>query len=110
VLSGALAAGSRTRIRDAVILKTLGATRATLISAWSLEFALIGLATAIFSLAAGGIAAWYVTERIMQMQAYFSPAVAATAVAVALVLTVGFGLIGSWRVLGHKAAPVLRNE
>ncbi len=110
VLSGALAAGSRTRIRDAVILKTLGATRATLISAWSLEFALIGLATAIFSLAAGGIAAWYVTERIMQMQAFFSPAVAAIAVAVALVLTVGFGLIGTWRVLGHKAAPVLRNE
>jgi putative ABC transport system permease protein len=25
------------------------------------------------------------------------------------VLTVGFGLLGTWRVLGHKAAPVLRN-
>jgi len=24
-------------------------------------------------------------------------------------LTVGFGLAGTWRVLGHKAAPVLRN-
>ena len=24
-------------------------------------------------------------------------------------MTVGFGLIGTWRVLGHKAAPVLRN-
>ena len=30
-------------------------------------------------------------------------------VALALVLTVGFGLVGTWRVLGHKAAPVLRN-
>jgi putative ABC transport system permease protein len=28
----------------------------------------------------------------------------------ALVLTIGFGLAGSWRVLGQKAAPVLRNE
>jgi putative ABC transport system permease protein len=25
------------------------------------------------------------------------------------VLTVGIGLVGTWRVLGHKAAPVLRN-
>ena len=27
---------------------------------------------------------------------------------VALVLTVGIGLIGTWRILGQKAAPVLR--
>jgi putative ABC transport system permease protein len=27
----------------------------------------------------------------------------------ALVFTVGIGLVGTWRVLGHKAAPVLRN-
>ncbi len=33
----------------------------------------------------------------------------ASTVVLALVLTVGFGLIGTWRVLGHKAAPVLRN-
>ena len=31
------------------------------------------------------------------------------AVALALVLTVGLGLAGTWRVLGAKAAPVLRN-
>ncbi|TGR94215.1 ABC transporter permease, partial [bacterium M00.F.Ca.ET.191.01.1.1] len=33
VLSGALAAGNRARIHDAVVLKTLGATRRTLIAA-----------------------------------------------------------------------------
>jgi putative ABC transport system permease protein len=110
VLSGALAAGSHARIRDAVILKTLGATRWTLIFAWSIEYALIGLATAVFALAAGGAAAWFVTTRIMQMEAYFSPALAGGTLLLALVLTIGFGLAGSWRVLGQKAAPVLRNE
>ena len=59
VLSGALAAGNRARIHDAVVLKTLGATRKTLIAAFSLEYALIGLATAVFALFAGGVAAWY---------------------------------------------------
>src|SRR5690606_31492352 len=44
VLSGALAAGNRARIHDSVVLKTLGATRRTLIRAFSLEYAIIGLA------------------------------------------------------------------
>jgi putative ABC transport system permease protein len=109
VLSGALAAGNRARIHDAVVLKTLGATRRTLIGAYSLEYSMIGLATAIFALAAGGTAAWYVVARIMQLPSAFLPEVAVSTIVVALVLTVGIGLAGTWRVLGHKAAPVLRN-
>jgi len=109
VLSGALAAGNRARVHDAVVLKTLGATRRTLIAAFSLEYALIGLATALFALIAGGVAAWYVVANIMQLPSSFLPEVAVATVVAALVLTVGFGLAGTWRVLGHKAAPVLRN-
>lgn len=110
VLAGALAAGNRARVHDAVILKTLGATRRTLISAFSLEYMLIGLATAIFALAAGGVAAWFVVARIMTLPSSFLPEVAIATIVFALVLTVGFGLVGTWRVLGHKAAPVLRSE
>jgi putative ABC transport system permease protein len=109
VLSGALAAGNRARIHDAVILKTLGATRRTLVAAFSLEYALIGLATAVFALFAGGIAAWFVISRIMTLPSSFLPEVALATIVAALLLTVGFGLLGTWRALGHKAAPVLRN-
>ncbi|RUW95741.1 FtsX-like permease family protein, partial [Mesorhizobium sp. M8A.F.Ca.ET.059.01.1.1] len=109
VLAGALAAGNRARIHDAVVLKTLGATRTTLISAFSLEYMLIGLATAIFALAAGGAAAWYIVARIMALPSHFMPEVAVATIAFSLVITVGIGLAGTWRVLGHKAAPVLRN-
>ena len=109
VLAGALAAGNRARIHDAVVLKTLGATRRTLIAAFSLEYALIGLATAVFALAAGGVAAWFVVSRIMTLPSSFQPEVAASTILIALVFTVGIGLVGTWRVLGHKAAPVLRN-
>ncbi len=109
VLSGALAAGNRARVHDAVVLKTLGATRRTLIQAFSLEYTIIGLATALFALLAGGAAAWFVIARIMTLPSAFLPEVALSTVVIALVLTVGFGLIGTWRVLGHKAAPVLRN-
>ncbi|HHZ07454.1 MAG TPA: ABC transporter permease [Rhizobiales bacterium] len=110
VLAGALAAGNRARIHDAVVLKTLGATRRTLITAFSLEYALIGLATALFALAAGGLAAWFVVARIMTLPSTFLPGVAAATIVLALALTIGIGLLGTWRVLGQKAAPVLRTE
>lgn len=108
VLAGALAAGNRARIHDAVILKTLGATRRTLIRAFSYEYAILGAATAVFALAAGGVAAWFVVSQIMGLPSAFLPDVALTTLLVALVMTVGIGLVGTWRVLGQKAGPVLR--
>ena len=109
VLAGALAAGNRARAHDAIVLKTLGATRRTLIRAFSYEYLMLGLATAIFALFAGGVAAWFVVARIMNLPSQFLPDVAIITVVSALVLTVGIGLAGTWRVLGQKAAPVLRN-
>jgi len=108
VLSGALAAGSRARIHDAVVLKTLGATRSTLIRAYLAEYMALGFVTAVFAVGAGAGAAWYVVARIMQLPFAFDWSVALLTLAAALVFTVGFGLAGTWRVLGQKAAPVLR--
>jgi putative ABC transport system permease protein len=108
VLAGALAAGNRARTHDAVILKTLGGTRAMLIRAFSYEYMILGLATAIFALFAGGVSAWFVISRIMKLPSSFLPDVAIGTIVVALVLTVGIGLLGTWRILGQKAAPVLR--
>lgn len=108
VLAGALAAGNRARAHDAVILKTLGATRRTLVKAFSLEYLLLGLATAIFALVAGSAAAWFVISRIMKLPATFLPEVALMTVIIALIVTVGIGLIGTWRILGLKVAPILR--
>jgi len=103
-----LAAGNRARIHDAVVLKTLGATRRTLITAFVMEYALLGLATAIFALLAGGLASWFVINGIMGFTFTLLPEIALVTVLSALIFTVGFGLIGTWRVLGQKAAPVLR--
>lgn len=108
VLAGALAAGNRARTHDAVILKTLGGTRNMLIRAFSYEYMILGLATAIFALFAGGVSAWFVISRIMKLPSSFLPDVAIGTLVAALVMTVGIGLIGTWRILGQKAAPVLR--
>lgn len=109
VLGGAFAAGRRRRVHDAVVLKTLGATRGKLIGAYALEFLLLGAATAVFGLVAGSLAAWFVLASIMDVPFAFLPGPALGAAALALAMTLIFGLAGTWRVLGQKAAPVLRN-
>lgn len=108
VLSGALAAGNRARTHDAVILKTLGATRAMLIRAFTYEYFLLGAATACFALIAGGGIAWFVLSQVMKLPSNFLPDVALATILLSLVTTIGIGLAGTWRILGQKAAPVLR--
>jgi putative ABC transport system permease protein len=109
VLGGALAAGHRHRVYDAVILKTLGATRRQLISAYALEYLLLGLATVLFGVAAGSIAAWRVVADLMTLQFIWQGGPAVAAALVALAVTLVFGLIGTFAALGRKPAAVLRN-
>jgi putative ABC transport system permease protein len=109
VLGGALAAGHRHRVYDAVILKTLGATRARLIGAYALEYLMIGLATAVFGLLAGTVAAWLIVTRLMTLTFVWDGPSAAAVVAGALAVTIGLGLIGTLVALNQKPAPVLRN-
>ena len=109
VLAGALAAGQEARLYDAVVLKTLGATRARLLAAFLLEYGLIGLATAIFGVLAGGAAAYGVVAKVMSLEFVWLWPQALAAALGALVFTVALGLAGTWRILGRKPAPYLRN-
>jgi putative ABC transport system permease protein len=109
VLGGALAAGHRPRVYDAVILKTLGATRWQLIGAYMMEYLLIALATAVFGVAAGSIAAWQIVTRLMTLGFQWQAGNAALVVLVAVVLTVCLGLAGTLIALNQKPAAVLRN-
>ena len=109
VLGGALAAGHRHRVYDAVVLKTLGATRGRLIGAYALEYLLLGTATALFGVAAGSVAAWLVVTEVMNLPFAWLPGPALAAAFGALLVTVAFGLIGTFTALSHKPAPVLRS-
>ncbi len=109
VLGGALAAGHRHRVYDAVVLKTVGATRWRLLSAYAIEYLALGVATAVFGVAAGSAAAAFVLSRVMNLSFTLLPGPALIAAAAAVVVTVTLGLIGTFTALGQKPAPVLRN-
>jgi putative ABC transport system permease protein len=109
VLGGALAAGHRHRVYDAVILKTLGATRIQLIAAYALEYLLLGAATVLLGVAAGSVAAWRIVVDLMRLPFHWQSGPSVAAAAIAVVITIAFGLIGTWPALGRKPAGVLRN-
>ncbi|WP_407522248.1 ABC transporter permease [Methylobacterium oryzisoli] len=109
VLAGALAAGHRARLYDAVVLKTLGATRARLLGAYTLEYGVLGLATALFGLGAGALAAWVIVTKVMRVDFVLDLSGAVLAAVLAVLVAVGLGLAGTWRILGQKPAPYLRN-
>jgi putative ABC transport system permease protein len=108
VLAGAMIAGQQRRIQDAVILKVLGATRRDLIGAYMLEYGLLGLATALVSCLLGSAAAWAVVTHLMHADWHFDPASVVLTVCSCTVVTILFGLAGTWHALGQRAAPLLR--
>ena len=108
VLAGALAAGRRARAYDAVVLKVLGATRPRLMAAFLIEYAVLGLGTAAFGVLAGSAAAYGVVSGVMDFPFRLAWAPAIEAAAAALLVTVGLGLAGTWRILGQKPAGYLR--
>jgi len=109
VLGGALAAGHRFRVYDAVILKTLGATRLRLLTAYCIEYLLIGGATALFGVIAGSLASWLIVAQLMHLPFTWLPWPTLAAALGAVVVTVALGLAGTYTALGQKPASVLRN-
>jgi putative ABC transport system permease protein len=109
VLAGALGAGHRARLYDAVVLKTLGGTRARLLGAYLLEYGALGLATAAFGLLAGSLAGYVVVTRVMMIPFALDLGAALLSAALAICVTLGLGLAGTWRILGQKPAPYLRD-
>lgn len=109
VMAGALAAGHQQRVYDAVVLKTLGATRGRLLLAYGLEYGGIGLVTALVALAAGSAAAYGVAVHVMDIGFAFSFPAAVGAVAGGLAFTIVVGLLGTLKALDERPARVLRH-
>jgi len=110
VLAGAVAAGQRRRVRDAVVLKTVGATRAQIRRAFLVEFGLLGATAGLIAAAAGTAASWGVVTYVMRAEWTFLPVTLAVVVLACTALTLAFGYAGTALALRARPAPLLRNE
>ena len=110
VLAGAVAAGHRRRVYDAVVLKVLGATRGALATAFLIEHGLVGLVTALVAAGLGTLAAYGLVTGPMHTEWVFLPVPLVATAGLAIILTLVLGFAGTWRALGAKPARYLRNE
>jgi putative ABC transport system permease protein len=108
VLAGALAAEHRRRLREGAILKALGATRADILAANLLEYAVIGLVGAALAYGLGIAAAWGIVAKVMNTGFVPLAGTAALTALGGLGVALLLGLGGAWATLNAKPAPLLR--
>ena len=110
VLLGAAAAGTRARVYEASVLKTLGAGRALILRSFALRWAMLGLAAGIVAVAAGGVAGWAVSRFVMETDFVFSTGSALLIVGGGVLGTLLAGLSFAWPPLSARPAQVLRGQ
>jgi putative ABC transport system permease protein len=109
VLAGTIAAGARTRLYDATVLKVVGATRAQIALVYVFEYGLLGLATGILALGAGSLAAALVASQILNVSFVFDIQAVLVTVLGGGAATLVFGLLGALAALNARPAQRLRN-
>ncbi|MBI1385326.1 MAG: FtsX-like permease family protein [Rhizobiales bacterium] len=110
VLAGALVTAQRRRIYETVILKALGATRASLMAIAAAEYLLLAVVTTTVAAAVGTVAAFVVTTEVLDVGFRFSLAAVLEALLLASVLVLTFGAIGTWRLLRAPVARTLTGD
>jgi putative ABC transport system permease protein len=108
VLAGALAAGRRLRLYDAMVLKTLGARRGAILRIFLIEYALLGAMAALFGLFAGCVIGAAIMSFAMKLDASFDPISLVVIATLAIGATIALGLLSNGRILGEKPARRLR--
>jgi putative ABC transport system permease protein len=109
ILASSIAGTKYRRIREVVVLKTLGATRARIATIFSIEFAVLGLVAGVVgiffaNIVVVGLLRALSVPRVIEWGWNFGGLFATAA------LTVVTGWVASHRILGQKPLEVLREE
>ncbi len=110
ILASAIAGTRYRRIREVVVLKTLGATRPRIATIFSIEFATLGLIAGAVGLLFANIGSSILLRRALHFDYSFQPGLTLCFWLGAGLLTIACGWLASHRVLGQKPLEVLREE
>ncbi|MFW5490125.1 MAG: ABC transporter permease [Desulfovibrio sp.] len=110
VLSGSLRAGLESRLRDAAVMRVLGASPMDVLLSLVYENLLLGAAAAITATILGTLAAWGIISGMLGATFHPLPAVTLPTALAGMALTLATGMAGMFRVLRRKPMAALRNE
>jgi len=110
VLVTALLSGRYQRLRESVLLRTLGASRRQILQILLVEYFSLGFLSAVAGIALAVLAAWALARFVFDTT--FTPSLLSLLVALAVVpaLTLIVGLLTSRGLLDHPPLTVLRSE
>lgn len=108
VLAGALAAGHRHRLFDAVVLKVLGATKGQVMMTYLIEFAVLGAGAGFVAAILSIIAAWAIAAFLMGSTFLPSMGTLAAVVIGGAIAAMALGIGATWSALSTPAARTLR--
>jgi putative ABC transport system permease protein len=111
VILAASVAGTRfRRVREVVILKTLGATRRQVVRIFSVEFLTLGVVAGLMGAILATIFTSLVLKGLLDSPFYFDPKATAIAIVFTALLANASGWLASFRILRQKPLEVLRGE
>ncbi|HEY4085923.1 MAG TPA: FtsX-like permease family protein [Bryobacteraceae bacterium] len=110
ILASSVAGTRFRRLREVVILKTLGATRARIAKIFSVEFFVIGTVAGLMGgMLAGGFG-WVLLNQLLKAETGVDIVPVLTAIGGTALLAVATGWLASYRTLGQKPLEILRDE
>jgi putative ABC transport system permease protein len=108
VLIGAAGAEAERQVREAAILKVLGAGRRRILASFALRAGLLGLIAGLVALGWGLVAAWAATRFVLHAPFVFEPRAALMVIAAGIGLNLVAGLAFAARPLRLRPGQVLR--
>jgi putative ABC transport system permease protein len=109
ILASSIASARFRRMREAVVLKTLGATRMRIVRTFSVEFSVLGLLAGSVGVVFANLLTRVLLRRL-EITFHIDWLATAAALAGTAILATGTGWIASYRILGLRPLEVLREE
>jgi putative ABC transport system permease protein len=110
VLLGAVVTGRLQRVREAVLLKTLGATRAQIATILLTEYAVLGLIAAMVGAGAAVLAGWALSRWLFEVPFAVPPGALLALVGAVAVIAAAVGVWGSREVFRRTPMEAIREE
>ena len=109
ILASSIASTRFRRMQEAVVLKTLGATRVRIVRTFSVEFSVLGLLAGAVGVVFANLLTRVLLHRL-EVGFHIAWGVTLTALAGTAVLATATGWIASYRILGLRPLEILREE
>lgn len=111
IILAASVAGTRfRRVREVVILKTLGATRKHVQRIFSIEFLMLGAVAGLLGALLASVFSSLILKRLLDAKFQFDPLATTIAIVLTALLANLSGWLASFRILRQKPLEVLRGE